>query len=158
MRKSKTGAVAIEELVGILIVTIFVVILLLYFHITNIFNQSQKQKQTEISFEDLNTNYNLNYFLHLPVDDNKIVADLVSEEYISNEYSQLKTLADEFFSKIYDTRRLSYDITIGEKKINYVKFDEVPSSSVIEIPITTKQSLKVKLDVGKQGAFTPNLP
>ena len=101
-------------------------------------------------FEDINTNHNLNYFLQLSVDNN-IVADLISESYLNNNYEKLKIVSNQFFSQIYSPKGLiGYDILINGKSLHSVEFEDEIAKSTSYIPLTNGEALQIELHVGER--------
>ena len=149
MLKSKNAAIDIEGLGGTLIIMVVGAIVILLFFLYISFEQSQKGKDAEISFENLNVDYNLNYFLRLETDEGKSIIDLIRESNTNKDYTKLKSLSDQFFNDIYDPLGLSYDLVINGKSISSVIFGEYVVSSSAKIPTANKQVLDIDLIVGK---------
>ena len=148
---SKKAGLDAEELPGILTVMVLFVILVLVFYVINFFDQLQKQKQVEISFKELNANFNLNYFLLFQLEGDTTIADLISQAYLNNNYEQLKTLFNKFFGEIYDKQGLSYDLIIDGINMNSVNFVGKVTESSIQVPIINKRAITVKLLIGGSG-------
>ena len=153
MYRHKKGALAIEEVIGVLIVMFVAVIVVFAFYIYNSISESHRQKQVGIAIDDLSADYNLNYFLRLQTEDNKITSDLINEAYINNDYSKLKYLSDNFFNEIYDKQGFGYSITIGKKNITSANLAEVLTSSRVQIPLINGETLNVELSVGQPVAI-----
>lgn len=137
-----------EDLVGVLIVMLAGAILIFSFTIFNVLNQSKKEKQVDVLIEGLNADYNFNYFLRSQAEDNKIIADLINEAYLSNEYGKLKALSYEYF-KYIGLSGLSYDIFIGEIGLNSIDLTGILMSSTSYIPLISKEIIKVELSIGE---------
>jgi len=154
MFKAKKGFVASDELWGLLIVTLFFVILLLVFSVGKVLGLWKSQKQVEASLQDFTADYNLNQFLSIPMEENKNMADLINERYLKNDDRKISEIAQQFFRDSYTLKGLDYDIIIGEKSINYVDFVNIFTSSEILIPLTTKEPVIVELIVGEMRIIT----
>lgn len=145
MDNSKKG-LAVEELVGMLTLMFIAVLLIFSFYLVNFFSESKKQEHVTTSFQNIDTGYNLIYFLMIPSAENKLNADLIEQAYLKNDYGQMKELPNKFFKDVYGEQ--SYDVIIGGKSINEVHFTSNPSSTEVQIPTTTKQALTIGLFVG----------
>ena len=150
MLDSKKGGIDAEELPGLFVLILFLLVLILVLFSLNYLNESKKQQQVKISFEDINANHNLDYFLQLSVD-NKIVADLVSESYLNNNYEKLKMVSNQFFSQIYSPNSpIGYDILINGKSLNSAEFEDEIAKSTSHIPLINGEVLRIELHVGEQ--------
>ncbi len=150
MHKSTKGGIAIEELTGVLVVLFVAVILIFAFYIMNIFNQIEKQKLVESSTQNIDIDYNLNYFLRMPIENNQIIADVADQTFINNNYDEFIILESDYFGDIYETQGLNYYITIEGKPINSLEFVDIVENSQVQIPSMTKQVLDIELVTGKQ--------
>lgn len=147
MHKSKKGAIDVEEIPGILTVMIVATILIFVLIFLANFSQSQKSKQITISLDNIDANSNLVTFLRFQVQEDKIVADLITDAYLANDYKQLKTIFNNFFADIYATG-FSYDLIIAGKSINSVNFIEKVAESSSQLPVD-REVIKVDLIIGK---------
>ena len=148
MFKSKKSALNTEDLAGIVIIMFIAGILIFSFTIFNVLSQTKKEKQIEVSLEDLNTNYNFDYFLRSQVEGGKIIADLINEAYLSNEYAKLKALSDEYF-KYIGFSGLSYDIYIGKNSLNSIDLAGILIGSTSQLPLISKEVIEVELAIGE---------
>ena len=153
MYRHKKGALAIEEVTGVLIVMFVAVIVVFAFYIYNSISESHRQKQIVAAIDDLSADYNLNYFLRLQTEDNKIISDLINDAYINNDYSKLKSLSDIFFNEIYDKQGFGYSVTIGKKTITSTNLAEILTSSRAQIPLINGETLNVELSIGQPVAI-----
>lgn len=149
MNSSKKAGLAIEEVVGMLTVMFVAALFIFGYYQYESFKEEKKQKQVEIYFEDIDINYNLNRFLGWHLEDNRIVADLINEAIIKNDYRQLKKIADGLFNDIYTQRGLKYDLIINSKSLNSVVFIKKTARNSIKIPTFDKQVQEVELIVGR---------
>ncbi|MBS3098545.1 hypothetical protein J4209_07170 [Candidatus Woesearchaeota archaeon] len=150
MLDSKKGGIDAEELPGLFVLILFLLVLILVLFSLNYLNESKKQQQVKISFEDINANRNLGYFLQLSVD-NKIVADLVSESYLNNNYEKLKMTSNQFFNQIYSPNGpMGYDISINGKSLNSAEFEDEIAKSTRHIPLINGEIVRIELHVGER--------
>ena len=100
---NKKAGVAIEEIVGLFIYTLaFVIIstiIILGFYGCNINNSQKTQEEFKVLKSGISTISNLNFFLNLPVIEDKKVMDLIVESYLNNDYNEFDTKTKEFFSE-----------------------------------------------------------
>ena len=147
MYKSRKAAVSSDEMAGIIIFIIALTLLILLSYAVNYFGQSSKQKKVITSIEEINAQYNLNYFLKLQIEPGKNVADLIGEE--KNDLSKTKALHDKFFNEIYGTKGLDYAMKIDGETISFVNIPGSVAHVVIQIPLLTKQIADIELSIGQ---------
>lgn len=155
MFNSKKGLFASDQLAGALIIMFIATIAIFIFYSCNILDQSKRQKQVEVSFEDLNVDYNLASFLRFKVDGDKTIADLISESYLNNDYEKLREIFNKFFADIYDVKGMSYDLIIDDRSINSINFIGLITKSSIQVPIMTEKVINVELVIGNADTSFP---
>ena len=151
MHNSKKGGIASEEVAGLLIVMFVAAIVFSALYIIDSLKQKQKQQQVETNLEEVNANNNLVYFLRYQVQGDNLVADLINDAYLINNYQQLESIPKNFFGNLYGPRSLSYDVIINGKSMNSVVFLGKPIESNAEIPLFGQGSLKIELYIGQAG-------
>ena len=160
MHKSKKAGLPADQLVGALTFMIFFTLLIVLGFAVLSAGKSNEEKKAEDSLENINAEYNLNYFLRLKLEDGKTISDSVGSAYLSNDMSQFRFTSDKFFDDIYGARGLGYDLNIGGKRINSIFFDGSVARAVSQIPLITKDTINVELFAGreKQNAALPIKP
>lgn len=153
MCRHKKGALAIEEMTGVLIVMFVAVISIVTFYLYFTISESHRQNQVEVAIDDISANHNLNYFLRLQIEDPKITSDLINEAYLNNDYIKLKSLSDKFFNEIYDKQGLGYSMTLGKKAVTSANFAEILANSRTQIPLINGEALNVELSIGQPVAI-----
>ena len=141
---SRKGGVDIEEVPGIVAFIVFIVIFLFAGSAYASLQNSAQKKGIEATLDSVEAEHNLYAFLNKRLGDNRNMADLINEAYLSNDYSALKLESDKFFGEIYGNLGVSYDLVIGGKSL-CTKFPEDTIRAVAQVPLMTKNSIEVKL-------------
>ena len=145
MFNSKKGAVASEEIVGA--VTIFVSLLLVVAMVYyGNWNSSRKTKAITAQLDQVELNDDFFEFLNVKINDRRKIADLISESYEINDYSQLRKAFSSFFET--DLGEVGYDLQIDGKSITNTVFYGKTINSVISVPSFNKKPLRVEILVG----------
>ena len=113
---NKKGGIAVEEISGILIFMIAMVLFLLFFMGCRVSKEAQEYEAFEFSKEELEATKALNAFLGMPVDEERNVIDLIIESVNNGDYADLNTAAVNHFSGTYDYWLLEI---IGYDSIDY---------------------------------------
>lgn len=150
MHKSKKGGIAIEEVVGVLIVIFVAVILTFLFKYLNYLNESKISDSVSTEVERLEAHNNLIKFIKSSSGDG-IISDNISREYIVNNQAKLASISNDFFKNIYN----SYDVIIGGKSINNIHFTGQPISSFVTIPLENRYAVSIEFYVGQEGVTGP---
>jgi len=153
--KAKKGLFASDELAGLLVLMFVAIIAIFAFYIGNVLDQSKKQKQVEVSLDDLNVDYNLVSFLHFKYDEDKTIVDLISESYLNNDYEKLRDVSNKFFAGIYNEKGISYDLIIEDRSINSINFVGLIIQSSVQIPTMAEKVINVELVIGNADTSLP---
>jgi len=127
---NKKAGVPVDEIRGILVYMIVAVIAMLFFYGCNVFNAKKTYEEVKISTNEFNAIKNLNYFLEIPINQEKKVSDIIIESYVLNDYTEFDKVAREHFSKIYGDWRLIIFDNDGYIKYNSHEFGEISSITV----------------------------
>jgi hypothetical protein len=124
---NKKGAGAIEQLPGIFTITIAIMLMLLFFWGCSANREAKKTSEFEFSKSEIETIKALNFFLEMPIEEDKKVMDIIIEavnEDDDEKYRTLNTAAVNHFSETYDYWLLKFD---GYDSIDYNGYDEMSS-------------------------------
>jgi hypothetical protein len=100
---NKKGGIAVEEISGILIFMIAMVLFLLFFMGCRVSKEAQDYEAFEFSKAEIGGVKDINFFLlrEHPQDSEKLVLDLVIESYLADDYADINSEAIDFLSKNY---------------------------------------------------------
>ena len=107
---NKKGGIAVEEISGILIFMIAMVLFLLFFMGCRVSKEAQEYEAFEFSKEELEATKALNAFLGMPVDEERNVMGVIIKSYQDKDYCEFDKIAREHFSEIYNDWRLTLNI------------------------------------------------
>jgi len=118
---NKKGGVAVEELRGILTFMFISLVVLLLFYGCSANKAKREYKELKFSKGEIEAAKALNFFLEMPVDEERKVMDLVVESYSNEDYTEFDSITKEHFSNIYNDWRL---IIFSKYKTFYESRDE----------------------------------
>ena len=118
---NKKGGIAAEEIRGILTFMFVAVIALLLFYSCSVNKAAKEYKELKFSKGEIEAAKALNFFLEIPVDEERKVMDLVVESYSNEDYTEFDSITKQYFSNIYSDWRL---IIFSKHKTFYESRDE----------------------------------
>lgn len=99
---NKKGGIAIEEIRGVLTFLFVAVIVTLIFYGCSVSKITREYKELKFSKEEIEATKALNFFLEMPVDEERKVSDVFVESYFKEDYSELEELnIEEYFSNSF---------------------------------------------------------
>ncbi len=124
---NKKAGIAVEEIWGILTYMVVAVIAILLFYSCSVNKAAKEYEELKFSKEGIEASKALNFFLEMPVDEERKVMDLVVESYSNADYTEFDSITKEYFSNIYNdwtliifSKHKTFYESRGESAIRYV--------------------------------------
>lgn len=123
---NKKAGIAAEEIRGILTFMFVAVIALLIFYSCSVNKAAKEYKELKISKEEIESYKALNFFLEMPVDEERKVSDVVAESYLNNNYEAMNKLVVDHFGELKDSAiHSAYDYWVLQVWDDSVKYNSI---------------------------------
>jgi hypothetical protein len=96
---NKKGGVAAEEIRGIMVFMIGMVVIMLIFYGCGISKVKTEYEEFVFSKDEIEAHKALNFFLEMPVDDGKKMSDIIIWSSLNDDYEELGNLVENYFSQ-----------------------------------------------------------
>ena len=93
---------AIDELRGSLTFMLVAVIIILSFAACSVYNETREYEEFKISKYEIEAHKSLNFFLEMPIDEEKKVSDVIAESYLKEDYEDLNEIIIGYFGDLKD--------------------------------------------------------